>query len=143
MITNIRHFAIEVKNMRKALHFYRDFLKLKVIKTKLEEGKYITTLLGLQHCKLHTVKLGITKDSLPSIELYQFEDNNSATKGDFHHISFTVEDIKILRMLLLGKGIKPISEPQIDEEKKHLVMLIRDYDQNLLEFVENIIPEKD
>ena len=69
MITNIRHFGIVVKNMEKALHFYKDFLKLKIIKMKLEEGKYINTLLGLQRCKLHTVKLGITKDNIPLIEL--------------------------------------------------------------------------
>lgn len=143
MLLNIRHFCLVTKNLKNSLHFYRDFLKLKVVSTKLEEGFYIDTLLGEKNIKLNTVKLGITKDSKPLIELYQFEDDNSATKGDFHHISFTVENIKALRMFLLGKGIKALSEPQLDEEKKHLVMFCRDYDQNLLEFVENIIPDKD
>lgn len=136
MLTDIRHFCIVTKDMKKALHFYKDFLKLKVIKSKLEEGSYINTLLGGKGIKLNTVKLGITKDSKPLIELYQFENDNSATKGDFHHISFTVDNIRALRIFLLGKGLKPISEPQFDENGEHLVMFVRDYDQNLLEFCE-------
>lgn len=136
MLKEIRHVGIVVKNMKKALHFYKDFLKLQVIKSKLEEGEYIETLLGKKGIKLNTVKLGIIKDSKPLIELYHFENEEQPNYEGFQHISFTVENIKVLRVFLLGKGIKPISLPQEDKDKKHLVMFSRDPDGNLLEFVE-------
>jgi catechol 2,3-dioxygenase-like lactoylglutathione lyase family enzyme len=137
MLLNLRHSAIVVRDLNKALNFYKDFLGLKVITTKLEKGKYIESLLGIPNIKVTTVKLGTTeKNSLILLELYHFEDGMAITLGGFHHISFTVNDIKTLRMFLLGKGIIPISEPQLDQDKKHLVMFVRDYDGNLIELCE-------
>ena len=48
MIENIRHICIVVKDLKKSLRFYEDFLGLKVQKQRLEEGKYIETLYGIK-----------------------------------------------------------------------------------------------
>lgn len=138
MITNIRHMGIVTKNLKKALSFYRDFLGLKVVVHKTEEGHYIDTLLGLKETKLTFVKLRSKDNPIPVLEIYYFENETPITIGNYSHISFTVDNIKSLKTFLSGKGIKTISEPQLNHEKTHLIMFCRDYDENLIEFVETL-----
>ena len=130
--------CITTKDLKKCLSFYKDFLGLKVITQKLEEGSYIENLLGLKDVKLTYVKLRSKDNPIPVLEIYYFEDGRKVNIGDFHHISFTVDNIVNLKFFLAGKGIKALSEPQLDHEKKNLVMFCRDYDNNLIEFVEVI-----
>jgi catechol 2,3-dioxygenase-like lactoylglutathione lyase family enzyme len=138
MISNIRHSCIVTKDLKKCLSFYRDFLGLKVITQKLEEGSYIENLLGLKDVKLTYVKLRSKNNPIPVLEIYYFEDGREVNIGDFHHIAFTVDNITSLKSFLKGKGFKPLSEPQLDHEKKNLVMFCRDPDNNLIEFCEEI-----
>jgi catechol 2,3-dioxygenase-like lactoylglutathione lyase family enzyme len=136
MITNIRHSCITTKDLKRCLSFYRDFLGLKVIVQKSEEGSYIENLLGLKDVKLTYVKLRSKDNPIPVLEIYYFDDGREVNIGNFHHIAFTVDNIKSLKSFLVGKGVPPLSEPQLDHGKKNLVMFCRDYDGNLIEFVE-------
>lgn len=127
---DIRHVGICVDDLEDADLFYRQLLGLKFLDSKTETDEYIRSLLGIK-C-LTWVKL--QADNGDILELYWLPQDN---KASFNHVAFTVEDIHTLETKLLRYGIR-CSTIKTDKEKKHLVMFVRDFDQNLVELVENI-----
>jgi len=130
----IRHVGITVDNLELADFFYRQLLGLKYINSNTEVGDYIKTLLGLK-C-LTWVKL--QTDNGDILELYWLPQKNQPS---FNHIAFTVEDVESLKTKLMSYDIK-CSDITIDKDKLHKVMFVRDYDENLIECVEEINEQK-
>lgn len=136
---NVRHICIVVKDLDRALDFYHDKLGLKIIKIRLEQGKYIETLLGIKGVQVIYAKLAADDTNFPMLELYYFPRNNQFyTNLSFHHISFTVNDLRKEYKRLNTLGVHCISNPILSPTKKELVCFIRDPDGNLIELVETL-----
>jgi catechol 2,3-dioxygenase-like lactoylglutathione lyase family enzyme len=127
---NIRHCGITVDDLEKADFFYRELLGLKYINSKTETDIYIKTLLGLQ--SLTWVKL--KADNGDVLELYWLPQKNEPS---FNHVAFTVKNVVSLKNKLEANNIK-CSEIQVDKDVEHRIMFCRDYDENLIELVEEI-----
>ena len=135
MIKNIRHYGFSVKDEEKALHFYCNLLEFKVFKKAKEDEDYIYKLLGIKD--LTFIKLiKQTTNEIIMLELYLLPNDNE--KGKWNHIAFTVNDIDILYRKLLKKKVNFLSPPTYDSKKEHKLCFCRDYDNNLIELVEEI-----
>ena len=100
MILETRHVGINVADMDRSLHFWRDVMGLQVEVDMWEEGDYIDTLQNLPDVKVHMVKLRAPDGSL--IELLKDvahptappdpQRNRLCDRG-IRHIAFTVADV--------------------------------------------------
>jgi catechol 2,3-dioxygenase-like lactoylglutathione lyase family enzyme len=138
----IRHTGIVVKDMEKALYFYRDLLGFKIVKKMQESGRYIETVCGVKNISLITVKLSADDNNL--IELLYFFPPVS-TKGDaakgltdkgFSHISCTVENIDAIHDRLSKAEIRFNSPPQVSSDGHAKVAFCQDPEGNFIELVE-------
>lgn len=137
----LRHVGIVVKDMEKALYFYRDLLGFKIVKKMQESGNYIDALCGVKNISVITVKL--SADDNNSIELLYFNSpvskNNEArglTDTGFSHISCTVKNIDAIYERLSKTGIRFNSLPQVSSDGYAKVVFCRDPEGNFIEFVE-------
>ena len=73
---NIRHLGLVVKDMNKALIFYRDLLGLKIQGITEEKGFFINQILSKDNVILKTIKLS-ANDNNTRIELIQYISNES------------------------------------------------------------------
>lgn len=122
----IRHTGIVVDNLEKSLEFYKEFLELDIIKRDIEEGEFISTILGneviVKTCKL-----------TEKIELLEYVKG----KGK-NHIAFTVADIDYEYKVLKSLGVKFISEPQISPDGKAKVVFCHAPEGTLIELVQDL-----
>ena len=142
MIKDFRHACIVVKNLNRALKFYRDTLGLKVFKILTVEGKYPETLLNIKGIKLTYVKmcsLRQSKNSPPLFELHYWQNPRISSPKGYNHISFTVKDIDYEYKRLSKLGVKFISRPIKTPYVNTKVCFAYDPDNNLIEFVEELI----
>ncbi len=136
-----RHVGIVVKDMEKALYFYRDLLGFKIVKKMQESGNYIDSVCGVKKISVITVKLSADDNNL--IELLYFispVSKNNAAKGltdvGFSHISCTVENIDATYDRLSKAGIHFNSLPQVSSEGYAKVAFCLDPEGNFIELVE-------
>lgn len=73
MIKDVRHFCVNVKDMSRALRFYRDFLGFKVSKVVRLEGEVIGKLLKRPGISVTYTKLSLHVYAEPTLELYKIE----------------------------------------------------------------------
>jgi catechol 2,3-dioxygenase-like lactoylglutathione lyase family enzyme len=148
MVNRIRHCCIVTNDLKKSLHFYTHILDLKITEHTLLDNinnNYLKSILGLE--KLEYIKLR-TKRNKTLLEIYYFAKIDHILLAShvphytFNHISFSVSNIRKLYKDLIKNGYKPLSKPQIDILKQNYVMFVRDPDNNLLEFVEELKGEK-
>jgi catechol 2,3-dioxygenase-like lactoylglutathione lyase family enzyme len=144
MIRRVRHIGIVVKKIDDLLPFYRDSLKLRIVKQADEPETFINHLLDLNNCQLKTVKL-TTEDGLTLIELLEFtshqtfeQENREVFTQGLSHIAFTVENLNSLYVKLLGEGIKFISPPLTAPDGLAKVAFCRDPVGTYLELVEEL-----
>ena len=141
MIKEIRHFGISVKNIEKALKFYRDLLGLEIMREMDEHGNYIDNMLNLKNVKVKTVKLSCNgKGTI--VELLEFKSHKSEIVSreifDFgaSHIAFTVENIEKTYKYLLNNGVKFNAIPQTSPDGYAKVTFCFDPDGTPVELVE-------
>ena len=138
MIKNIRHTGILTNNLKLAIKFYKDILNFKIVERKRLKGKLITKLLTKScypYVDLTYVKFAINKKS-SFLEVYYFHNFTTVRPADFRHIAFTVKNInKLYKKLLKNKAIV-LTEPI--KMNKVKLFFARDFDGNLLEFVEEL-----
>jgi len=127
----LRHIGISVRNLKKALTFYVDLLGFIIIEQEILKGKYINQLLGYNILKY--VKLMIDKKNI--LELYEEKRFPNGVRNN--HIAFTVKDIEEIYNKLKDR-IYFLSEPIIDKDRKHKLVFCQDFDDNLIELVENL-----
>lgn len=137
----IRHTGIVVSNMTQSLKFYRDLLKMKVVKNFKEQGNYINTILNLNKVKLWMIKLIADDGSM--IELLEFSSSkakktNSSTINNVgcSHISITVDDIDKEYNYLKKNGVEFNSLPCISSDGYAKVAFCKDPDGFFIELVE-------
>lgn len=139
-VLNIRHSGILVTDLKKALYFYKELLQMEEVSRGKLDPRRSYILLDIR-LPLTWVKLKLPGSDM-LIELYFFENDTEnhikemlLTKS-FNHISFTVKNAEYLKSMLLVNGVECTSNPEFDKEKKHKLFFARDFDGNLLEFVE-------
>lgn len=141
MIKGFRHTCILVKDLEKALRFYRDILGLKVEKIIELEGKYPETILGIKGVRLTYVKMrskNQNKNSPPLFELHCWERPKIKIKPGYSHVSFTVKNLDYEYKRLKGKGVRFISKPINTPYTNTRVCFCYDPENNLVELVEDL-----
>ena len=139
----LRHAGIVVKDLAKALYFYRDLLGLKIVKQADETGEFIDKISGLQNVKVTTVKMATDNGNLLELLYYHTHPRKSMGKQDIcelgvSHVAFTVEDIEGLYGKLLNERIEFNTRPQVSADGGAKVTFCRDYENNLVELVEEL-----
>lgn len=136
MITNIRHTGIVVSNLIKSLDFYRKILGFKTIDTGRLFSDVAIKLYNLD-TEIDWIKLEL--QGVTTLELYYIV-NKTIRETYFegfsrlNHFSLTVDNIKKYYNLMRKYGTF-VSE-EIFYLNRHKVFFARDYDRNLIEFVE-------
>lgn len=137
----IRHTGIVVKDIDKALHFYRDLLDFKVVKQMEESGDYIEAICGIKNIKVTTIKLAASDGSM--IELLRFSaslpsdaEPKKINSPGITHISCTVKNIDALYDRLNKAKIQFNSSPKISPDGSAKVAFCRDPENNFIELVE-------
>ena len=141
MITRFRHVGIAVTDIQKSLKFYRDLLGFSVVVDEIEDGKYLSRLIGLRNSRGHVVKIAAPDGTV--IELFQFL-SHPLEKPPVHafnlmgcnHIAYMVDDIDELYDRLSKKGVSFISEPLQSTYDPVKTMFCYDPDKTLIQFVE-------
>ena len=116
----IRHTGIVVKDIKKAIKFYKEKLGLEVLEEDLERGRFISTILG-NEVEVKTCKL------TQKIELLEYIKGHGA-----NHIAFTIDNEKDFEKFNL------ISEPQVSPNGRVKVAFAYDMENNLIELVYEI-----
>ena len=141
MIIGFRHAGLVVRDMRRALRFYRDILGLKVEKIITLKGKHLETIFNkkgivLRYAKLYTP--GQNKTDAPVFELHCWKKPKIIPKKGYNHISFTVKDLDVEYRRLSKLGVKFISVPLNSPVTNTKLCFGHDPDGNLIEFIEDL-----
>ncbi|GAH47360.1 unnamed protein product [marine sediment metagenome] len=142
MIKNFRHIGIVIKDINKSLQFYQNILGFRLLKKSEENSSFIDTLLQLTETKLTTYKLEISDGTI--VELLDYEDYKEPREllkpNDIGitHFAFTVENLDNLYKNLLQNNVEVLSRPQLSPDNYARVFFCRDFENNLIELVEEI-----
>jgi len=142
MLKEIRHSGIVVSDINKSLFFYINILGFRIYNKGTLRKTQAKSLLGLNQC-LYYYKLLLGSNL---IELYYFKKFNRNNKTVFkrqslNHIAFTVENIQKCWDKINFYKLKIVSN-KILTINHHKLFFARDYDDNLIEFVEPPTLEK-
>ena len=141
MITGFRHAAVLVKDMRRALRFYRDILGLKVEKVITLKGRHLENLFNKKGIILRYAKLyapAQNKKESPVFELHCWKKPKMFPKKGYGHISFTVKGLDSEYKRLSKLGVKFLSRPLHSPVNKTKLCFGYDPDGNLIEFIEDL-----
>ncbi len=139
----LRHVGITVTNMKKSLTLYRDYFGLEVVWDELEEGKFISNLMGEDDVRVNTVKMKDSNGGM--VELLQFhshpKNNNENLKHKVKNIScshfaLTVDNLDKVYNDLKNMGLTFICKPDLSADGGAKVCFCRDFDGTLIELVE-------
>ena len=143
MIIKTRHTGLVVKDLNKSIKFY-ETLGLKLWKRELEEGKFISQVVGLDNAKIETAKLKVSDGSL--IELLEYKSHPSmvndasypSNKHGCSHIAFTVENIEEASNTIKELGGSIVNAPATSLNGQVKVMYCHDVDGILMEIVQEL-----
>jgi len=141
MIRGFRHAAVVVRDMPRALRFYRDILGLKVEKVITLRGKHLESVFNKKGIVLRYAKLyapGQRKREPTIFELHCWKKPKIIPKKGYGHISFTVKDLDFEYRRLSELGVKFISEPLHSPVTNTKLCFGYDPDGNLIEFIEDL-----
>ncbi|MFH0789761.1 MAG: VOC family protein [Pseudomonadota bacterium] len=138
----IRHLGIVVKNLNRAMWFYKELLGLELQHRMVENGPYIDNVLALRGVEVETVKLG-TKKGITQIELMSFGSHTVSVAESERmlrvgptHVAFTVDNLQTLYTEMKAQGIEFNCPPQNSPDGKVLLTYCKDPDGTLVELVE-------
>ena len=141
MIKTMRHAAIVVTDMDKALRFYRDLLGLKVVLDKQQEGEFFENLLALEALSMRVVMLESPDGG--RLELFQFHSHPKAAPSSVQaneigcaHVAFSVSDIDKTYQILLQEGIEFNCPPLVSPDGYGKVTYCHDADGTIIELVQ-------
>ncbi|MCX5698516.1 MAG: VOC family protein [Candidatus Omnitrophica bacterium] len=137
----LRHVGIVVKDLEKALHFYRDLLGFKQIKKMDEKGSYIDAIYGIKNIEVTTIKLAADDNNLIELLYFSIGAGKISTISNlndtgFSHISCTVENIVNEYDRMKKAGVHFISAPQVSFDRYAKVAFCQDPEGNFIELVE-------
>lgn len=150
MLGAIAHVGITVKDLGKALEFYRDLLGLKVLGDLTIAGEEIERITQVKGAKLRAVYLRSREDMKgPPLELLHFEEPRGEMGRPYAHltnlgiteVAFWVKDMDTMYKELRAHGVEFYSAPQLFELEgygKVKVVYFRDPDGTTLELLQNV-----
>ncbi len=140
MITRIHHTGFVVRDLEKAVEFYRDVIGLTVADTREREGGPISQVVGYEgtHLKIADVWTGDGH----KLELIQYvhpagADRSSSERNTLgaSHLAFEVDDIESTYERIVSQGARKLNPPvELVPGKKGCYL--RDPDGNWIELVE-------
>ncbi|MBI2065434.1 MAG: aminotransferase class III-fold pyridoxal phosphate-dependent enzyme [Candidatus Yanofskybacteria bacterium] len=145
VIKNFRHVGLVVRNIKKSLDFYQNFLGLTIARQDTETGDFISHLAGIDNVTIEWIKLNIPGGGLLElIQHHSHPDPRTNQKPDLSltnqlgcsHPAFTVSDLQALHDHLTRNGYQCLSEPLHSPDGKVKVLFAYDPDGILLELVE-------
>jgi catechol 2,3-dioxygenase-like lactoylglutathione lyase family enzyme len=138
----VRHAGLVVKDLQRALWFYRELLGLEEQRRMVEQGPVIENMLGLKDVEVETVKLG-TKNGITQIELLSFRshpvavlENHRTLMVGLTHLAFTVDNLPQLYAELTARGILFQYPPQTSPDGRFRLAYCRDPEGTWVELVE-------
>ena len=141
MITGMNHTGFVVKDLDKAIEFYRDVVGLTVVTTREREGEPISQVVGYENSRIKVALLGKGRGHL--VELVQYihptgserpsEERNTLGAA---HLAFDAEDIEQTYQYLIGHGARSLNPPQ-ELSASRKVCYLQDPDGNWLELIED------
>ncbi len=138
----MRHIGIVVRDLKKAIRFYKDIVGLRIEKEALESGEYIDTVLGLKGVSVRTVKMSFGDSNMIELLCFRLRTGNTVNRDicgrGYSHIAFTVDDVDLEYRQLRQKGIRFVSSPQVSPDGKARVVFCRDPEGNFIELVERL-----
>ena len=143
MIIKTRHTGLVVKDIGASIAFY-EALGLIVWRREIEQGKFISNVVGLENAVIETAKLKLPDDSL--VELLQYHshpakagiENSASNKHGCSHIAFTVVSVDAACEALLELGGSVVNRPSLAPNGMVKVAYGHDIDGILLELVEEL-----
>jgi len=120
----VMHFCINVKDLERSIHFYRDLLGLRLARRREipENNAEIAFMLG--------------KRSDVGIELTHWRDKEEYVEGDYlDHIALGVEDVEAAIEDLRKKGVEIAMGPFSLKGSKSKIAFIKDPDGIWIELV--------
>ena len=137
-----RHVGIVVNDVEKQLIFYKDLLGLEVLYHQIESGEFLETILSIPKVKIDIYKLGIKGSTIVELLHYIDKDNESKDKhinfNGITHFAITITDLDNTYNSLKRFGIQFLSDPQVNLQKTHKVCFCRDFENNLIELVQEL-----
>ena len=142
MITGINHAGLIVRDLDKAVAFYTDVIKLKVVTALERTGEPVSLLLGYENTHIKGSHVG-TGDG-PTLELIQYVNPPPADRPTEErsvlgasHLAFNVEGMEETYELLVSRGAKKLNPPQeVAPGQKRCYL--QDPEGNWIELVENL-----
>jgi catechol 2,3-dioxygenase-like lactoylglutathione lyase family enzyme len=143
IVTGVRHVGIVVRDLERALAFYRDGLGLAVVKQADEQGAYLDNMLALPGVRVTTVKLRAPDGGPTLVELLRFREppNEDGLPRALSaigpsHVAFTVADLDLAFARLEAAGVRFHAPPQLSPDGYAKVTYCRDPDGTPVELVE-------
>ena len=147
----MNHTSFVVRDMERALAFYRDTLGFREERNAVIEGERISRLTGFPGARLHAIVLGIG-DTRHAIELLQYHEPAGVGDGErgplnrigCAHLGFIVDDIDAFHEKLSSEGIRFANPPALTHGAEYpwarKSCYLQDPEGNWLEFIERDPP---
>lgn len=143
MILKTRHTGLVVQDIKRSIAFY-EALGLTVWRREIEQGEFISNVVGLENAVIETAKLKLPDDSL--VELLQYHshpakieiDDSESNKHGCSHIAFTVLSADAACDALVEFGGSVVNRPCLSPNGMVKVAYGHDVDGILLELVEEM-----
>ncbi|NQT66891.1 MAG: VOC family protein [Actinobacteria bacterium] len=141
----IRHIGLVVKNLEQSIKFYEQVFNFQLVNRRIEKGKYIEKLTGIDGAEVEWAKLTDNNSNILELIEYIVQSDLSShviSKPNILsslHIAFKVKDINEVYEELLKRNLFCNSEPLISSDGKVKVLYAHDPDGILIEIVEEII----
>jgi catechol 2,3-dioxygenase-like lactoylglutathione lyase family enzyme len=143
MIIGVRHTGIVVHDVEGALNFWINLLGAKILVDQIEEGEFISQLLGIEKVSVRTIKLDAGDGTV--VELLSFRSHKDETNWTgkpystgITHIALNVLDIEKLTLNLEVAGYFQLNPFNVDPAGKVKVAYLRGYEGLLLELVQTL-----
>jgi hypothetical protein len=145
MNSSLRHVGIVVTEIDVWLDFLVDLLGFKVWINQIEEGEFISQLLGIPNVQVRTIKLMDSKGGVIELLNYiapvkeaEHRPKLEPNSLGITHIALQVEDLDSLLPELSKRGYLPIFPPQISKDMKVKVLYLRGPENELFELVQTM-----
>ena len=143
MIIGVRRTGIVVHDVEGALAFWINLLGAKILVDQIEEGEFISQLLGMEKASVRTVKLDSGDGTV--IELLSFESHQNETiwagkpySTGITHVALNVSNIEELTSNLEAAGYFQLNPFNVDPSGKVKVAYLKGFEGLLLELVQTL-----
>ena len=135
-MAKLRHCGILVYNLDLSTKLYCDVFGFTVLKKGVVSGDFSEQLFNLKNFHLTYVKLK-SKGCNTKLELWKIKDFAPNWSNSYSHIALTVKDLDKTYEALRERKLTLFSLPMQAHDSEVRLFFARDYDQNILEIVED------